>query len=350
MGGCSSTPEQTEAKKIDVTLRKDQEIEKKVVKLLLLGAGDSGKSTILKQMRIISGSGFTDDERRTFISVINRNILENMQRLTTGCAKLGIFMDTEVKELAVILDNASPQESRSSYPLQPELAVCVKKLWSSKPIQEAYRRRVEFQLDDSASYFFEDIDRFSAPHFLPVPQDILRTRIRTTGITNYEFVSDGQKFQMFDVGGQRNERRKWIHCFEGVKAVLFVVALSEYDQRLFEDDTTNRMLEALTLFGEISNSPFFVKSALILFLNKSDLLQTKILEKNITDAFPDYTGPQTYDHALQYIEERFRKANRSKKEPYVHVTNATDTENIAFVFAAVRDTMLKSNLESSGFM
>lgn len=43
---------------------------------------------------------------------------------------------------------------------------------------------------------------------------------------------------MFDVGGQRSERKKWIHCFEDVTAIIFCVAMSEYDQVLHEDETT----------------------------------------------------------------------------------------------------------------
>ena len=95
---------------------------------------------------------------------------------------------------------------------------------------------------------------------------------------------------MFDVGGQRNERRKWYHCFDDVHAVLFVVALSEYDQSLFEDESVNRMTEALSLFCEIANSRFFQNSAIILFLNKRDLFEEKIKFSNITSAFPDYQG------------------------------------------------------------
>jgi hypothetical protein len=52
---------------------------------------------------------------------------------------------------------------------------------------------------------------------------------------------------MFDVGGQRSERKKWIHCFENVTTILFLVAISEYDQLLFEDETVNRMQEARKL-------------------------------------------------------------------------------------------------------
>lgn len=57
---------------------------------------------------------------------------------------------------------------------------------------------------------------------------------------------DGTIFEMYDVGGQRNERKKWIHCFDSVTAIIFVAALSEYDQVLFEDASTNRYVPFLS--------------------------------------------------------------------------------------------------------
>lgn len=68
------------------------------------------------------------------------------------------------------------------------------------------------------------------------------SRVRTSGIVTERYNIDGTTFEMYDVGGQRNERKKWIHCFEGVTAVIFVAAISEYDQKLFEDASTNRMV------------------------------------------------------------------------------------------------------------
>lgn len=78
------------------------------------------------------------------------------------------------------------------------------------------------------------------------------------------------KYKLFDVGGQRSERKKWIHCFENVTAILFLVAISEYDQSLYEDESINRMQESLALFDSICNSRWFVRTSIILFLNKID--------------------------------------------------------------------------------
>ena len=73
---------------------------------------------------------------------------------------------------------------------------------------------------------------------MPTEQDILRTRVKTTGIVEVHFSFKNLNFKLFDVGGQRSERKKWIHCFEDVTAIIFCVAMSEYDQVLHEDETT----------------------------------------------------------------------------------------------------------------
>ena len=96
--------------------------------------------------------------------------------------------------------------------------------------QGVYARRNEFQLNDSAQYFLSDVGRLCAADYVPSDQDVLRSRVKTTGIVKIEFVVKKTRFRMFDVGGQRSERKKWIHCFDNVTAVLFIMALSEYDQ------------------------------------------------------------------------------------------------------------------------
>jgi guanine nucleotide-binding protein subunit alpha len=138
--------------------------------------------------------------------------------------------------------------------------------------------------------YFEAIDRISAPKYLPTDQDVLRSRVKTTGIIETTFHIEELIYRMFDVGGQRSERKKWIHCFENVTAIVFMVAISEYDQVLVEDESVNRMQEALTLFDSICNSRWFVKTSIILFLNKIDLFKEKLSKSPMGKYFPDYNG------------------------------------------------------------
>jgi hypothetical protein len=97
-------------------------------------------------------------------------------------------------------------------------------------VRAVFDRRNEFQLGDSAEYYFEAIQRIASPRYLPMTEDVLRSRVWTTGIVQSDFRIHSNTFTMFDVGGQRNERRKWIHCFDHVNAVCFVAAISEFDQ------------------------------------------------------------------------------------------------------------------------
>lgn len=156
--------------------------------------------------------------------------------------------------------------------------------------------------------YFADLDRFFDPKYQPTDSDILRCRNKTTGIIETTFPIDDRVYRIFDVGGQRSERKKWIHCFEGVTAVLFLVALSGYDSCLVEDKDSNQMQEALMLFDSICNSKWFLRtsmvsiprmallspphpfSAQILFLNKVDIFRTKIMYSSIKRYFPDYEG------------------------------------------------------------
>ncbi|KAJ2966906.1 hypothetical protein NUW54_g13669 [Trametes sanguinea] len=203
--------------------------------------------------------------------------------------------------------------------------------WSAK--RAALRpppRSREFQLNDSAVYYFNAIDRMAAPNYMPTDQDILRSRVKTTGITETTFKVGELTYKLFDVGGQRSERKKWIHCFENVTALVFLVSLSEYDQMLYEDESVNRMQEALTLFDSICNSRWFVKTSIILFLNKIDLFAEKLPRSPLGDYFPDYTGGDDYDAACNYLLHRFVSLNQSAatKQIYAHYTCATDTQQI----------------------
>jgi len=317
------------------------------VKLLLLGAGESGKSTIAKQMKIIHLQGFTTEERLTYKSIIYNNVLASMKTLVVAAKEKDIRIGADVTEAAERIGNIDAQFFAGT--LTSEIASDIKALWADSGIRQAYVRQSEFQLNDSAAYYFENVERLSAKDYVPNEQDVLRSRAKTTGIIETEFTLEKTKFRMVDVGGQRSERKKWMHCFQDVTAVIFCVALSEYDLKLYEDDQTNRMHESLKLFKEICNSKWFTETSVILFLNKKDLFAEKIKRIDLNVTFPEYTGGLVYDNAVTFIKDKFLAQNENpKKHIYTHTTCATDTDNVQVVFNAVKDIVLQRILDESG--
>jgi hypothetical protein len=175
-------------------------------------------------------------------------------------------------------------------------------LWADKGVQEAFERQNEFHLLDSAPYFLKHTARMMDASYVPNEEDILRSRVATTGIVETDFEIDKMKFIMYDVGGQRGERKRWIHCFDSVTAIMFIAALSEYDQVLAEDRSRNRLCESLDLFEGIINLPWFKDVAVILFLNKKDLFEVKVAKVDIGTYHPSYTGGLDYDAGAKFIQ------------------------------------------------
>ncbi|KAF7730597.1 Guanine nucleotide-binding protein alpha-2 subunit [Apophysomyces ossiformis] len=186
------------------------------------------------------------------------------------------------------------------------------------------------------------------PDYVPTDQDILRCRAKTTGIAETAFHLGHLTYRMFDVGGQRSERKKWIHCFENVTAVLFVVAISGYDQCLVEDRDSNQMHESLMLFENICNSSWFTHTSMILLLNKIDIFRKKIAYSPISRYFADYEdADDNLEAARNYFRKSFQRLNHNGgRSVYVHYTDATDSTLLQRVMAAVSDIILSENLGS----
>ncbi|KAI9025196.1 guanine nucleotide binding protein, alpha subunit [Phycomyces nitens] len=352
--GCCQSNEVHEGKArnqaIESQLRQDKQNMSQQVKMLLLGAGESGKSTVLKQMKLIHDGGYTLDERQGFKEIIFSNTVHSMQVILKAMKGRGVWLKNadSWSYAAIILDLPSCVTYET---LPTEVSTAIRILWKDSNLQSVYEVSREYQLNDSAKYYFDSIDRIGESDYMPTDQDVLRTRIKTTGITETTFIIGTFTYRMFDVGGQRSERKKWIHCFENVTSIIFMVALSEYDQVLIEDETVNRMDEGLTLFNSICNSKWFLKTSIILFLNKVDIFREKLLKHPLKEKFPEYDGPNQFEPASDYILNQFVGLNQSKtKQLYTHFTCATDTQQIKFVMLAINDIIMKNNLRTVGLL
>ncbi|KAF8457425.1 guanine nucleotide-binding protein subunit alpha [Terfezia claveryi] len=352
--GCGMSAEEKEGKQrneeIDNQLKKDRLMQRNEIKMLLLGAGESGKSTILKQMKLIHEGSYSRDERESFKEIIFSNTVQSMRVILEAMESLEVPLGDQRHEYHVQTIFMQPQQIEGDS-LPPEVGNAIRALWQDRGVQECFTRSREYQLNDSARYYFDSIDRICQPDYLPSDQDVLRSRVKTTGITETTFIIGELTYRMFDVGGQRSERKKWIHCFENVTTILFLVAISEYDQLLFEDETVNRMQEALTLFDSICNSRWFINTSIILFLNKIDRFRDKLPVSPMKNYFPDYEGGDNEIAACDYILNRFVSLNQSdSKNIYTHFTCATDTSQIRFVMAAVNDIIIQENLKRCGLI
>lgn len=364
MGACGAkdnlTPQEraaleAEAKKnkeLDQAMKKAQVDDLQFNKLLLLGAGESGKSTLFKQMISIHGEGFPPEVRKTYVNIIHNNAITAMKTLCEQTVHLHEQhgYNTLVQPEAVAALNLM-KELKMEAEFDGKVVEAIRTLWADPGIRETYDHRAKFQLTDSSNYWFDRVEELGQPNYIPSEQDVLRSRVRTTGIVEQIFNIEGNRFKMFDVGGQRNERKKWIHCFEDVTALLFVAALSEYDMVLFEDETVNRMHEALNLFGDIINQEWFKRTSVILFLNKKDLFAEKIEKVPLSICFPEYQGANEFEEAASEIEFRFVSLNKNKsKTIYTHLTNATDSNNMKYVFNSVKDIVVRRSLQEGGLL
>ncbi|EZF74099.1 hypothetical protein H105_04115 [Trichophyton soudanense CBS 452.61] len=332
------------------------------------GSGESGKSTIVKQMKIIHQNGYSIEELSMYRLTVYKNLLDCAKSLVwamhqfeiqPSSAKVRDFMD-------YLLDyNIDPDPNVA---LELKVGDAITYLWNDPSIPAVLERQNEFYLMDSAPYFFEEAKRITMPDYIPNEADVLRARTKTTGIYETRFTMGQLSIHMFDVGGQRSERKKWIHCFENVTSIIFCVALSEYDQVLLEESNQNRMMESLVLFDSVVNSRWFMRTSIVLFLNKVDLFRQKLGRSPLNKYFPDYSGGNDVNRAAKYLLWRFNQVNRAHLNLYpqcvrsfvfllfkaytnvLSLTQATDTSNIRLVFAPVKETILQNALKDSGIL
>lgn len=264
----------------------------------------------------------------TVESMTKEEVLDEQKRLKELFEILRANDKNTLWSLVQINDNVTP------------LADIIANLWSLRIVQLAYRHprsRIDIQLD----YFMSQFSEIRRAEYAPTEQDILYVRERTVGVRSIEMPMEDkitgnlQTLHLVDVGGQVNERRKWMSQFDDVTTVLFVVALDAFDMPLVENDKVNRLQDQFQLFKQMVESPFFENTPFIVFLNKKDLLLCKIrdLRVDFKHFFPEYTGKNEYRSVVNWIREKFLEIHRNalpaNSRPLIEFHNvvATDMNN-----------------------
>jgi len=187
-------------------------------KILLLGPGDSGKTTILKQMRKIHDGTIPSDTVDSFATYIRQNMVKYMKILCVKSIELQIPLDiddnqdNQNEEDQIDLEQSREALATISIPtsLSPEILKHIKLLWANNGIQETLAQRKKFQIPDNVAYFFnERLDDIVCDGYVPTFEDYLRIRMRTTGLNQEEFITsfDGSGTS-FVRNGQRHTKIK----------------------------------------------------------------------------------------------------------------------------------------------
>ncbi|KAF9217186.1 guanine nucleotide-binding protein subunit alpha [Podila verticillata] len=347
---------------IDKSLRADKERKEKEggIKLLILGPSETGKTTVLKQLKLLYGRKGLDSERQTYRRVVHLNAMKAIQALAEGLEQAHIPLEHSENEVhletvlrleatlkrysitSIGFDNpAVPRkitDAKAETDMFVELVPAIKALWADDGIQQTYKTCTQISIQDSAKYFLDEIDRIAEHDYIPTDDDILQARVRTLAVSEHIFNIDNVTYRPY---------------FDDVDAIIFMAALSSYDQPCEDDPRMNRLQDALALFNSIVNHKLFDQTSIILFLNKIDIFQRKLDEGStlVSKFFPEYRGPNDYFSTTVFFQYRFMQQCKDlQKQVYTHFTHATDTNQMRVIVVAVNAIIQRLNLRSSGLL
>jgi len=371
MDQCISTSSNISKKRnenLDIILRRlnREQRQSNTHTILLLGPNSSGKTTIFKALNLIQNNGTHSSEELThYIPLIHDYCISQMRILISIAFKVGYLDKLSESSRNQIYDNAklflkmtseseNEDDSSNSFCWSRDVGEMIILFWSDPVMKQIFERdrTLSPSLNENAYYFFDSCPRFLEDDFCPTEDDVMRVRVRKmNGIKEEIFLINENMFKFIDISGQRSERRKWLHCFSEVSVIIFMVSLNDYDSSR-EDDIKNLQInyleEALELFEEVANSPYFTHKDIILFLNKTDLFREKLKKVRLSDFFQKYDGENIEDATL-FIGDMFRERVRNEyNSVYLFSTCAIDSEHIYMVFQAVFDLVTHKMLSKAG--
>ena len=318
--------------------------EKRQHKVLILGSGSVGKSTVFKAIKRVNDGPLSETEVKESRHVIRQNLVSGILTLLKKSQELhdaynvkyestdqhksdiingycgysdislkkclvDTYNDDIVNDIKLIVNYGTESFTEDiDYVEIEKLGDAIYNCWKLDAIQQTFMFRLKrhYSFPSNMDYFFNKCKQIMKEEYIPTEQDILKLRIRTTGMVDYICESSKyikHKFRIVDVGGERNERKKWIHEFENVSCILYVTGCNQYCKSIFEDEKQIGLLESLQLFDEVVNSKWFRNTIIVLLLNKPDLFKQNLKITPLTFCFGDQYKGRNYKNCMdnQYI-------------------------------------------------
>jgi GTPase SAR1 family protein len=311
--------------------------------MLTLGAGECGKSTIWRQLKLIYCGGFDRDEKESMRRVIRINVIADIKALIEFLRRNGQSVGADLAGSVELVSGLQASEEE----LLPDVAQEISRIWHDPVMRLGFNEAGSIGLGENAGFFLDNVERIAKSNYVPTDADILKSRIRTTGIANLDLMIGDVRTELVDVGGQKSERSRWQKCFQGVDFLLFVVSLSDFDQSMFEDEALSRTRDSMDLFGSIANSPIFEAKPIFLVMNKADLFRRKLQElpEQFMAAYPGFQGDVTnIKQCIDHVEHAFKSRLRANRpaEAWVEAiaTCAMEMESVRSLFQSIARKIL----------
>ncbi|KAG7273562.1 hypothetical protein CRUP_005751 [Coryphaenoides rupestris] len=336
--GCTLSAEERAAldrsKAIEKNLKEDGLTAAKDVKLLLLVRAFLGRQLQRPDYQIesrevgcdgsgiIHEDGFSGDDVKQYKPVVFSNTIQSLAAIVRAMDTLGLDYDADAAKMVCDVRYLDSLDRIGAPDYQPTEQDILRTRVKTTGIVETH-----FTFKNLHFRYLDSLDRIGAPDYQPTEQDILRTRVKTTGIVETHFTFKNLHFRL-------------------AARQVAPQACCKMDARHPRvQQQSNRMHESLKLFDSICNNKWFVDTSIILFLNKKDLFERKIYTSPLSICFPEYDGPNSYQEGIDFVQMEYQKKNKlGYKEVYSHVTCATDTGNIQFVFDAITNNRMHESL------
>lgn len=341
------------SRKIDSEMLQEFHESCKGIKVLILGTSNSGKSTAIKQLRVLYGEPYTEKELQKFRRLVHSNTLSFIVQLYELALEEGdgILSAKDENDVYCISPAAEIDESTANL---------INRLWMDPGIQQAYLDRAKAEIPESAKYFITKASEFAGEDYLPSPSDILQIRIPTKTLVTTNIEIDGTPFTFYDVSAQENSRKKWLHQFKNVEVILFVASLGDFNVISSQDPTRIKLDLALEMFKEVMETEEFKEKSTILLLNKFDVLQDKIKQNIDPSEIHDPSGKKPWHNyesgkkvsaarAQTYFVDRFKACHKRAKPPLIRCACALESESIDEVFREMENTIIKDYMKQSIF-
>jgi len=253
----------------------------------ILGIAGSGKSTYVKQLRMLHNQEWSSIELDDIATMIQLYLLQRMKEILD-----------HIKIMSLELEGPNLKHSRTIYlQLWDERSHHVLgELWKDPAVSKSLQSisgEARFQM---LPYFMGRLDVLAQPNYRPTTEDILRTRMRTSTVSLTSVFADKLMWNFIDCGGQKNERAKWpkILSSESFDVILYCVAVDEYNTPSTEDPSkTNLQVSLLALSSLFGWTPQAPRMPIIFLLNKIDAFTPKF----------DH-NPSTFKKPSQSLKER----------------------------------------------